>query len=298
MLPDLESLRCLEAAARRLVFADAAREVGLSPPAFSERIRRLEDQLGAALFQRAPRSVRLTEAGARLVPHARRILEEAAGCAALARDAPAIAQPFELTLGTRFEVGLSWLVPALPRLSRDHPARHLHLRFGDSPDLLRHLREGSVDAVVTSARISSAQLEHVVLHEERFAFVATRALLRRAPLRSRADAARHVLLDAHADLPLFRYFLDAHPAREVWPFQRVERLGTIAAIRARVLAGHGVAVLPEFFVARDLAAGRLTRLFRGVRLQGDFFRLVWARGHVREAELRRLAAELRELPIR
>lgn len=297
MLPDLESLRCFEAAARRLGFAAAAREVRLSPPAFSERIRRLEEQLGTALFQRSVRRVTLTPAGSRLLPHARQLLEAAERCAPLARE-DAEAPPFELTLGTRFEVGLSWLVPLLPRLASRRPERMLHLRFGDSPDLLRHVREGNVDAVVTSARISSTDFEHVVLQEERFAFVAAPELIRKRPLRKRADAARHVLLDAHAELPLFRYFLDAHPAREVWPFQRIERLGTIAAIRHRALAGNGVAVLPEFFVRRDLLRGALVRLFRGVRLQTDFFRLVWARGHVREPELRALAGELREVTIR
>ena len=298
MLPDLESLRCFEAAARRLGFAAAAREVRLSPPAFSERIRRLEEQLGARLFQRGPRRVTMTDAGVRLLPHVRHLLKEAAKCSALAREEPLVAPPFDLTLGTRFEVGLSWLVPLLPRLERQKPGRRVHLRFGASSDLLRHVRESNVDAVITSARISSTEFEHVVLHEERFAFVAAPALIRKKPLRERAAAVNHVLLDAHAELPLFRYFLDAHPAREVWPFRRIERLGAIAAIRQRVLAGVGVAVLPEFFIREDLARGRLLRLFRGVRLQHDFFRLVWARGHVREPELLELAAELREVPIR
>src|SRR5260370_6976490 len=68
MLPDLESLRCFEAAARRLGFAAAAREVRLSPPAFSERIRRLEEQLGTALFPRRAPPVTLTPARAPLFP--------------------------------------------------------------------------------------------------------------------------------------------------------------------------------------------------------------------------------------
>lgn len=298
MLPDLESIRCFEAAARRLSFAAAAREVRLSPPAFSERIRRLEEELGSRLFDRGPRRVSLTAAGARLLPHARNLLEDASRCSALARQEPVLPPPFDLTLGTRFEVGLSWLVPFLPRLERQTPGRRVHLRFGDSADLLRHVREGNIDAAVTSARISSTDFEHVVLHEEHFAFVAAPRLVAAKPLRDRAAASHHVLLDAHVELPLFRYFIDAHPAREVWPFRRIERLGTIAAIRQRALAGLGVAVLPEFFVRRDLARGRLLRLFRAVRLQHDFLRLVWARGHVREPELRALAAELREVPLR
>src|SRR5260370_39207314 len=77
MLPDLESLRCFEAAARRLGFAAAAREVRLSPPAFSERIRRLEEQLGTALFQPRARRGTLTAAGSPLLPHLPHPLETA-----------------------------------------------------------------------------------------------------------------------------------------------------------------------------------------------------------------------------
>ena len=296
MLPDLESLRCFEAAARRLSFADAAREVALSRPAFSERIRLLEELLGAALFTRSTRRVALTPAGARLLPQAERVLAESVRCFAAVRE-EGDAAPYDLTVGTRYELGLTWLVPSLPFLQKIHPERRIHLRFGDSPDLLQHVLARTADAAVTSARFSSTALDHAVLHPEEFAFVASPRLLARRPLRSRADAPAHVLLDAHAELPLFRYFLDAHPARDVWAFQHVERLGTIAAIRHRVLEGHGVAVLPVHYARRDLAAGRMVRVMPRVRLQTDQFRLVWARGHPREPELRVLADDLRGIRI-
>lgn len=296
ILPDLESLRCFAAAARRLAFASAACEVGLSPPAFSERIRRLEETLEAQLFRRSTRRVELTAAGLRLVPQAARVLDEAARCAAAAKERDG-RTPFELTIGTRYELGLSWLLPMLPRLARKHPERSIHLRFGDSPDLLRNLREGAIDAAVTSARFSGSHFGHVVLSEELYAFVASPRLLRRRPLAARDQDQDHVLIDVNAELPLFRYFLDSQPTREVWAFKRVERLGTIAAIRRRVLAGAGVAVLPLYFVQRDLRHKRLEKLFPSVRLQSDHFRLVWSRDHLREAELRQLAAELAQRSI-
>src|SRR3982751_1647329 len=112
MLPDLESLRCFDAAATHLSFRVAARAVALSPAAFGERIKRLEDQLAAPLFARTTRRVALTPAGHRLVAQARRVLDEANKCRRVALD-DAAAVPFELTIGTRFELGLSWLVPAL-----------------------------------------------------------------------------------------------------------------------------------------------------------------------------------------
>ena len=113
-----------------------------------------------------------------------------------------------------------------------------------------------------------------------------------------ADASQHVLLDLHADLPLFRYFLDARSAREIWQFRAVQHLGAIAAVRSRVLEGAGIAVLPLYFVRQDLQKKHLVRLMSKTKLPSDWFRLVWRTGHAREAELRQIASELCDLPLR
>ena len=76
MWPQLESIHCFDVGARLLNFRAAAKQVFLSPAAFSDRIRRLEEQLGAPLFVRSTRKVVLTETGERLLPQARRMLED------------------------------------------------------------------------------------------------------------------------------------------------------------------------------------------------------------------------------
>jgi hypothetical protein len=125
-LPAIESLRCFVAAAERLNFRGAAKVVGLTPAALSQRIRVLEEQLGAALFQRTTRSVQLTPAGLALLPRARVCLAEAAACVRVARGDGSPA-PVELTLGTRFELGMSWIVPLLPGLRAALPHLTLNL---------------------------------------------------------------------------------------------------------------------------------------------------------------------------
>jgi DNA-binding transcriptional LysR family regulator len=84
----------------------------------------------------------------------------------------------------------------------------------------------------------------------------------------------------------------------VWSFAQHEYLGTIAAIRLRVLQGAGVAVLPRYFVARDLRARRMVQVLPKLKLQRDAFRLVWRAGHSRENEIRQLATELARIPLR
>jgi DNA-binding transcriptional LysR family regulator len=293
---DLESLRCFVHAAAQLSFRVAAKQSALSPAAFGERIRRLEEQLGAPLFERTTRKVALTAAGERLLPQARRCLEEAERCrAAVSSDELA---PYELLLGTRFELGLSWVVPALGKLEERHPERRLHLYFGDTPDLLPRVLRGELSGMITSARLTTPGLSFARLHEEEYVVVGQAGLIQRRAFATPADASQHVLLDLHGDLPLFRYFLDARSAREVWQFGAVQHLGAIAAVRSRVLEGAGIAVLPLYFVRQDLERKRLVRLMSKTKLPSDWFRLVWRTGHPRELELRQIAGELCELPLR
>jgi LysR family glycine cleavage system transcriptional activator len=294
MLPDLESLRCFEAAAVALNFRRAARAVALSPAAFSDRIRQLEDQLGVALFQRSTRQVSLTVAGEQLLPQARRTLLEAQRC--LARPGQA-APAFELTLGTRFELGLSWLTTSLGALERARPDRLLHLRFGDSEEMIRLAREGSLDGVVSSVRLGTPGLRYELLHREHYALVASADLLARTPLRGPADCAAHTLLDCLPDLPLFRYFLDTRTAGESWSFAGLRYLGTIAAVKQRMLEGAGVAVLPRYFIAAELKSRRLREPLPRAELLSDHFRLIWRAGHPREEDLRALAHDLRQRPL-
>jgi LysR family glycine cleavage system transcriptional activator len=294
VLPDLESLRCFEAAAVHLNFRVAAAHVALSPAAFSDRIRRLEETLDAVLFERTTRRVVLTPAGRRLLPQARRCIEEARRCRDVVRDDGRRA-PFELTVGTRHELGMSWLLPALDGLGDARPERTLHLYFGNE-DLLPAVERGTIDALVSSVRLSRPGLAYANLHEERYVFVAAPALVT-AGFRGAEDARELVLIDVAPQLSLFRYLLDALDRPEMWSFRATEVVGAIAAVKARVVAGIGVAVLPLYFARPELADGRLVALLPEVEPRVDWFRLIWRAGDPREEELQALAEELRALPL-
>lgn len=296
MLADPDSLRCVELAATHLNFREAAARVGLSAAAFSDRIRRVEEDLGVRLFERTTRSVRMTAVGVRLLPQIRVCLEDLRALEQLAR-VQAGPEPWSVTIGTRWELGMSWIVPALGPLRQAHPERTVNLVFGDSPELVAGLRRGHPDVVITSYRVTAPDLLAAPLHDETYVFVASSALLDRAPMSGRADARAHVLLDTLPDLPLFRYLLDAFGGGEVWSFAGTELLGAIGAVRTRALAGAGVAVLPEYFVAQDLARGSLVRLLPDVALPSDQFRLWWRRGHPQADRIRGLAEELSARPL-
>ena len=87
-------------------------------------------------------------------------------------------------MGTRFELGLSWLTPALAGLRKARPERTVHLYFGDSDDLLSRIRHGVLDCAVSSVRLSMPGLRYELLHREDYALVASAALLRKHPLQA------------------------------------------------------------------------------------------------------------------
>ena len=297
-LPELEGLRCFEAAARHESFRAAAQELNRSPSAFGARIAQLEERFGEPLFERTTRQVTLTAAGLRLLPLAQDLLRRAQHCVTLVRDHSAPAPPYTLTLGTRYELGMSWLVPQLQALREAHPARRISLRFGDSAELLHAAQRNELDAVITSTRTIPGAMRTIPLHEERYVLVASPALLCDLPLCSAADASAHRLLDLDRTLPLWRYMQDVRPAHEVWRFAEQEHLGTIAAIRYRALEGAGVAVLPRYFVEDALQTQQLISLFEESEPRRDMFRLIWREAHPLDESIEALASELAATPLR
>jgi DNA-binding transcriptional LysR family regulator len=297
MTPSLENLRCFTAAADTRNFRRAARAVALTPAAFGHRIRQLEEQLGVSLFARTTRSVALTEAGVGLVASARRCLDAADECVRAARGEVGPA-PMELTIGTRQELGLSWLLPQFDALTEERPFLRLHLYFGSGPDLVLRVHTREIDCAVTSSRVFDPKLDALRLHREDYVFVGSSGLLSRMPLRNVEQTVRHTLLDITPDLPLFRYWKDAAEGGDRVRFADAAYLGSIEAIRQRVLDGAGVAVLPEYHVRKDLAQRKVRRVLPGVKPLNDFFRLVFRGDDPRRSVFEAIAQSMRRFPLR
>jgi LysR family transcriptional regulator, glycine cleavage system transcriptional activator len=288
MLPDLESLRCFVEAAHTLNFRAASRVVGLTPAALGQRIKQLEQQMEVQLFFRTTRKVELTEAGLALLPAARTALQSASDCVRAARSELGPA-PQDVILGTRHELGLSWIVPMLPLLTERHPGVTFNLYFSSGQDLELRLSGREIDIAVSSRRVVDPEIDGVRLHREDYALVAAPALLDAQPLNSMEDAANHVLVDIDRSLPLFRYWRDAPGGSDSLEFRQLRQMGTIAAIRAVVIAGGGVAVLPAYLIEPDLKADRLEVLLSNVEPLHDWFRLLFRRLDARAPLFRSIA---------
>jgi DNA-binding transcriptional LysR family regulator len=295
-LPPLESLRCFSAAARLLNFRAAARNVALTPAALGQRIKQLEEIVGRPLFSRTSRKVVPTEAGLAMVPVAREALAAAERCLQVARgDLAPLAQ--EIVVGTRHELGMSWVLAALPALRARHPGTTFHVYFGAGGDLLARVRTLDIHCAIGSMRLIDPLIAALPLHPERYVLTGSPALVRALPFRAAADARRHTLIDIDLGLPLFGYLRDA-PGGARFRFARHLAVGAGSAAKELVLRGEGVAVLPEYLVRRELAARRLVRLVPRQPIQQDWFRLYFRADDPRRAFYEAIAATLRTRALR
>jgi DNA-binding transcriptional LysR family regulator len=138
----VRDLRYFLAVAEHLHFTRAAEALFMSQPALSKQIRALEDQLRVRLFERDRRTVRLTRAGAELVPYARTVV----GDWEAAERTLAQAGERTLVLGMQTSPGRGLLPAARARLEEARPEAHIELRQVAWGDRTAGLADGSTDA--------------------------------------------------------------------------------------------------------------------------------------------------------
>jgi len=252
-LPSLNALRAFEAAARHSSFTLAARELNVTQSAVSHQVQNLEGELGLELFQRLPRSLRLTPAGAALATAA----HDAFGRIEVATRA-ADRRPARLCISVLPSFASRWLLPRLKRFHASWP--RLDLRIHASREPCDFSRDG-VDVALRYGRGGWKGLHVEKLFSEEIFPVCSPRIAR--SLRSPADLSRQVLL--HDEVRA------AHGGWAEW--LRAAGAPQIDASRGTVFTdahlmleaaadGQGVALARSALAAGDLAAGRLVRPFR------------------------------------
>ncbi|MGW0337014.1 LysR family transcriptional regulator [Streptomyces sp. NPDC003011] len=147
---DLQVLRSFQAVAEGATVTDAAADARITQPALSRALNRLEDEIGAALFQRVGRVLRLTPAGRVFKEHVDAVLDSYdRGRRAVAEmvdpDAGVVSLAFLHTLGT-------WLVPRLVTDFRQaFPQAQFELHQDGETGLTRHLLDATADLIITSS---------------------------------------------------------------------------------------------------------------------------------------------------
>lgn len=143
----------------------ASLQVGLTASALSRRISALEDVLGVSLFERRSSGVRTTDAGARFLDAAARMLLEIDQAAGQAREAGA-ASVGRLVIGTYYSVSTGRLRDALLQFIQQNPRVTTSVMEASRQELTTAVRQGKADLAVLLSSIAEPSLEMMVLWRE------------------------------------------------------------------------------------------------------------------------------------
>jgi LysR family transcriptional regulator, glycine cleavage system transcriptional activator len=262
-LPPLRALHAFEAAARHHSFAAAANELGVTPTAISHQIRQLEEACGVKLFQRRPRPLLLTSAGARLYPALRNGFDALATAMALLAEEDT-QTPLRVTSPNAF--ASKWLVPRLPKWREENPTVALEII---GTDAVLDVRAGATDVAIRYARKPPLDLmAHEVFRDTFVPVCSPRLLEQYGPIERAADLLRFPLIhygwiNSDPDAPTWRQWLaiarsidpDFNPLEKAWDLSFSEELHAIDA----VIGGQGVAICSDVVVSNELRSGQLVK---------------------------------------
>ncbi|HKR76001.1 MAG TPA: LysR family transcriptional regulator [Rhodanobacter sp.] len=272
-------------------FTAAAEQLGLTKAMVSQHLARLERELGVTLLVRSTRRMALTEAGAAFHADCERILGEAE--AAIERVGEERAAPRgTLRLTASVSYGTEVVAPALAGFLRRHPGVRAELVLDDG---IIDLIGGRFDLAIRGGPLRDSSLRAVRLAGFRQLLVAASAYLdaRGRPRRPQDLSAHDAILLSVLSSPASWVFTGRNGKQtRIRLVQRVQS-DSAAVVHAMALAGAGMAVLPDFMVQADLAAGRLEHLLPTQRLPEGSFHAVHANMHA-PAKVRAFIEHLRE----
>lgn len=253
-LPPLNALKAFWAASRHNSFSDAADELNVTHGAVSRHIRGLEEILGVALFHRLPRGVELTDEGKGLAFTVQRAFDDLAEAVGEMRRG---ADEKVVTISTVPSIAARWLAPRLEAFQRDNP--DVEMRISTTVQLV-DLDRGEVDFVIRYGRGIWPGVTTELLFPMSLSVVCVPGLMeaRSRPL-SYTDLGEYRLIVADG-FPYWRAWFREAGAPDVKPRSILDVVDANVAIQA-VLAGQGIALLPEVLVRAELGAGRLVRAF-------------------------------------
>ena len=284
---DTQFLKTLVAVVDQGSMAAAARLLNITPAAVAQQIHTLEREIGAQLIARVGRTVSITEAGARVLPRARELLNDVADLRTVANDDPSAG---ELRLGAGTNALTGMLPDILSRMVERFPGIQVCIKPGYSPELYRAVDNGELDAaIVLQAPFALPKTcDWELLREEPLVVLAPASMAGRDP---------HELL---ATQPLIRYDRSQWGGRQadqylraagITPRERFE-LNALNAIAVMVDRGLGVSLVPDW--ARPWPEGlNLVRIPLPLPFEPRRIGIVWSRSTIRIRLVQAFLAESR-----
>ncbi|QXH56738.1 LysR family transcriptional regulator [Pseudomonas maumuensis] len=251
LVPSMTALQCFEAAARHLSFTRAAEELHLTQSAVSKQVAQLEEMLRHHLFLRIRRRLQLTPAGSLYLAEVNKILTQVD-----------MSSRYVLSYGSQTEVlkvatqpsfGVRWLIPHLKGFGKRHPNLHLDIRNEMEPFALL---QGSADVVFFYGQGTWPGATCIELFGEEVLPVCAPELLQGRTLPDAGAVAELVLLQSTSRPQAWHeWFLEQglHTDNSY----HGPRFDTFYMALSAAQAGCGVALVPSYLVAKELAEGSL-----------------------------------------
>ena len=237
----------------------AGRMLGCSPASVSRHITALEDQLGTQLLKRSSRNLALTEAGELYYSQVEQVLQQ------LSEANRSISQLHTkpqgvLKVHARMLVGQLMILPHLPEFLAHYPDITVDLVLSNN---IAPVMEQGTDVDIRIGRLEDSSLiARKLVSSERIACATPTYLEKHPGLEHPSDLKNHNCLTYRINLgtPVWR-FMDADRRVEEVPIKGNFQSDFGYALLEMVRSGVGIGLLPDWSVHRDLAEGRLVRIF-------------------------------------
>lgn len=245
----LTELRYLVAVAHERHFGKAAEACYVSQPTLSVAIKKLEDELGVAIFERGKSEVGITPIGERIIEQAQRVLEETASLKQIAQQGKDQLSG-TLQLGAIYTIGPYLLPHIIPILHKAAPSMPLIIDENYTSQLSERLKQGDLDVIIISLPFNEPGIVTLPLYDEPFYVV--------APVEHRWHECDAVDIEELASEKLLllgpgHCFRDQvltacpacnHTAVTEGSIQKTVQGGSLETIRHMVASGMGITVLP------------------------------------------------------
>lgn len=242
---ELNDLLTFATVARTGSITRAAEALNTVQSNVTQRVKALEAEIGAVLFERHSRGMTLTAAGRRLLPYAQQMATLAREALLAARDAGTPKGPLAIgSIETTTAVRLPTLLAAF---HRTYPEVALSLRTATTADLVTAVIEGALDGAFVVAPIDHPELASVTAFSEELVMVTPRQFDSLASLRAGTPASGPTALVFRTGCT-YRQRLEQIFTDFGWPTAARFELGTLDGMIGCVAAGMGVTLLPRAVV--------------------------------------------------
>lgn len=203
----LNYLAAFQIVSQTLNISVAAKELGVSQPALSRQLRRLEESLGLTLFVRRQRGIELTEGGQRLAQSIGPALTALDKRLQLLREQSA-SKRGKIRIGSLAEIGRSFVLPSLLSFKASHPEVECELILMKNGEILEALGRRDLDFGIVASTVGAEGLRVSRLGEERSIMVTRASNLQ--SLQTAGDVLASSFVAYRQEDPLLREFLKRH----------------------------------------------------------------------------------------